>query len=579
MGERNDLFALTGDGEVAVAAGCLLKRVMAAMAAAKPLVHCLTNEVVTHVTANALLACGASPLMVVEEEECRAMAAQAEGLLVNIGTFSAERASAMLSAIDMRHAHRRPWVFDPVAVGALAPRSAWAAQLLERCAPTVVRGNASEVIALAGGNGGRGTDSTASAEEAIGAAHTLLSRGVSAVAISGATDIIVTAAGTIRVQHGHPLLTHITGAGCMLGALMAALAGLPEVTPGEAALAGTLWFTLAAEHAAGSISGPGSLNVALIDALHALAQGTVALPNPLRVTQAAVAPPRRSGACAPRPAIAMTIAGTDPTGGAGLPADVSTFRALGVFGVGVITAVVAQNTLGVSGTHPLTPDMVKAQMTSVFDDIEVDAIKIGMLGDVDLMEAVTDRLLEHGDGRPPQCDIVLDPVMVSTSGHALLAPQAVQRLWTRLIPLAGLITPNLAEAEALLGRDIAASLEGLETAALELKQRGAKQVLLKGGHLSGREATDIFVEQCGQVHRLSAPRVDTPNTHGTGCVLSSAITALRAQGYDWLDAIVLAKRFLHEALKAGQHERFTLGSGPCLIHLPLAASRILPSAP
>ena len=211
--------------------------------------------------------------------------------------------------------------------------------------------------------------------------------------------------------------------------------------------------------------------------------------------------------------------------------------------------------------------MIKAQIEAVFEDLDVDALKIGMLGQADIVMAVAECLLEQGDGHPP-CDIVLDPVMVSTSGHALLMADAECLLWERLVPLACLITPNLAEAEALLGRDIPPTPEGLEAAALELRDRGARQVLVKGGHMEGRLALDVFVNEQGDVHRLSLPRVNTPNTHGTGCVLSSAITALRAQGHDWLEAITLARRFLQEALQAGQSERFTLGHGPCLIHLP-----------
>lgn len=566
----DDEVIAVADPHAAEEARCSLKRCLQQVQQQHPLVHCLTNEVVTNVTANALLACGASPLMVVDRDECRALAALANGMLINIGTFSASRADAMRQAIEVRHASNLPWVLDPVAVGALAPRTEWVLSVVARCPPSIVRGNASEVIALAGGKGGRGTDSTVQPCHALPAARQLLAQGVKAVAISGETDLIVTADGVLAVQHGHALLTRITGAGCMLGALMAAVAGLKDVDAGEAALVATLWFTLAAERAAVSAQGPGALMAGLLDALYALAAESTILSS-LRVGRVFAAeassmiPQRR--VCDPRPPIAMTIAGTDPTGGAGLQADLSTFRALKVFGASAITAVVAQNTLGVNDVAPLAPAMIKAQIEAVFEDLDVDALKIGMLGQADIVMAVAECLLEQGDGRPP-CDIVLDPVMVSTSGHALLMADAECLLWERLVPLASLITPNLAEAEALLGRDIPPTPEGLEAAALELHDRGARQVLVKGGHMEGRLALDVFVNEQGDVHRLSLPRVNTPNTHGTGCVLSSAITALRAQGHDWLEAITLARRFLQEALQAGQSERFTLGHGPCLIHLP-----------
>lgn len=566
-----DEVITVADPHIAEEARCSLQRCLMDVQQQHPLVHCLTNEVVTNATANALLACGASPLMVVDQNECCAMAAQADGMLINIGTFSTAQSDAMWRAIVTRHAQGKPWVLDPVAVGALVPRTEWALSVMAKHPPTLVRGNASEVMALAGGQGGRGTDSVVRPSDALSAARQLLAQGVKAVAISGATDLIVTMDSVLAVQHGHVLLTRITGAGCMLGALMAAVAGLPNVSAGEAAMVSTLWFTLAAERAAAQSQGPGSLMAALLDELYALATQPTSLPS-LRVGHVYSAevptPPPQRQACAPRPAIAMTIAGTDPTGGAGLQADLSTFRALKVYGASAITAVVAQNTLGVNDVAPLSPAMVKAQMASVFEDLDVDTLKIGMLGQADIIEAVAESLLEHGDGHRPPCDVVLDPVMISTSGHALLAADAERLLWERLVPLANVITPNLAEVEALLGCEVPATPEGLQAAALELRQRGARQVLVKGGHMEGRLSLDVFVDEQGKVHHIVLPRVNTPNTHGTGCVLSSAITALRAQGHDWLEAITLARRFLQEALQAGQSERFTLGHGPCLIHLP-----------
>ncbi len=240
--------------------------------------------------------------------------------------------------------------------------------------------------------------------------------------------------------------------------------------------------------------------------------------------------------------VALSIAGSDPSGGAGVQADLKTFGALGAYGAAVITSLTAQNTRGVQSVHPVPPEVVTAQLTSVLDDLAVDTVKIGMLGDATTVDAVVAALLVR---RPTY--VVLDPVMVATSGDRLLAPGAVEAVRTRLLPLADLITPNLPEAADLLGEPVAED----EAAMLEQARRlhaWGPSVLLKGGHLGTSTSNDLLVVD-GAATWLVAPRVATRNTHGTGCALSSAVAALRPQRSDWVVAAAEAKQWLTAALQ------------------------------
>ncbi|ROZ64614.1 hydroxyethylthiazole kinase [Kocuria soli] len=246
-----------------------LSVLLADLRAGRPLVQCLTNSVVTNFTANALLALGAAPAMTDIVGEAGPFAQIADGVLINLGTPTPEQRAAMIEAATACKATGTPWILDPVAVGALPIRTALAAELLE-LGPTVVRGNASEVIALCGGAGGRGTDSTVQPEDALDAARTLVIRhGVGAVAISGETDLIVGPDGVWTVPHGHPYLTLVTGGGCALGAVIAAFAAVAQDAQ-EAAVAGSVAWEVAAELAAAEAAGPGSFAVGLLDRLHGL---------------------------------------------------------------------------------------------------------------------------------------------------------------------------------------------------------------------------------------------------------------------------------------------------------------------
>lgn len=268
--------------------------------------------------------------------------------------------------------------------------------------------------------------------------------------------------------------------------------------------------------------------------------------------------------------IALTIAGSDSSGGAGIQADLKTFSALGVYGASVLTALTAQNTRGVDEVMAVPPSFVRAQLNSVLSDLEVGAAKTGMLANAGIIVAVAE-VLEQQRGLP----LVCDPVMVATSGDVLLEPDAIDALKERLIPRARLITPNVPEAARLLGCPDAADVESMVRQAQALKTLGCDAVLLKGGHSSGETATDILVHS-GGVELLEAPRIATSNTHGTGCTLSAAIAALIAAGQPLEDAVRRAKTYVWRALEAGAGLNIGHGSGP-VDHLFAIKRQALPA--
>jgi len=229
--------------------------------------------------------------------------------------------------------------------------------------------------------------------------------------------------------------------------------------------------------------------------------------------------------------IALTIAGSDSSGGAGIQADLKAFAALGVYGASVITALTAQNTTGVRGIHAVPAEFVTAQIDAVFSDLDVGAVKIGMVAEPPVIDAIVAGLRRWSPKH-----VVLDPVMVATSGDRLLVPEAVEALRSRLVPLASVITPNLPEAAALLDEPVAESEVAVEEQGRRLLRMGCKAVLIKGGHGEGAESIDYLVTPGGAI-ALSAPRIATRNTHGTGCSLSSAIAAGLAKGEDMETAV------------------------------------------
>jgi hydroxymethylpyrimidine/phosphomethylpyrimidine kinase len=254
--------------------------------------------------------------------------------------------------------------------------------------------------------------------------------------------------------------------------------------------------------------------------------------------------------------VALTIAGSDSSGGAGIQADLKTFAALGVYGASVITALTAQNTTGVSGIHPVPPAFVTAQIDAVFSDLTVAAVKIGMAAQLASIDAIAAGLTRWSPRH-----VVLDPVMVATSGDRLLAPDAVEALRTKLVPRALLITPNLPEAAALLDEPVAQSEAEIARQGQLLLAMGCRAVLIKGGHGQGSESVDYLIDPAGTI-ALSAPRLATKNTHGTGCSLSSAIAAGLAKGEDLATAVRHAKAWISAAIAAADRLGVGRGHGP-----------------
>lgn len=252
----------------------------------------------------------------------------------------------------------------------------------------------------------------------------------------------------------------------------------------------------------------------------------------------------------------LSIAGSDSGGGAGIQADLKTFSALGCYGMTAITALTAQNTQGVRGIHGVPPEFLAAQLEAVLEDIGADAVKIGMLHAPEIVRVVAQAIrkyqLKH---------VVLDPVMVATSGDRLIAEETVSVLVRELFPLATVVTPNLDEAELLLGHKIA-GIPALDGAARELQALGAPGVLLKGGHLKGDEVVDLLLQGDRTPLRLASPRIASENVHGTGCTLSSAIAAQLALGHGLEDAVRLARAYILGAIAAGADVHTGRGHGP-----------------
>jgi hydroxymethylpyrimidine/phosphomethylpyrimidine kinase len=256
--------------------------------------------------------------------------------------------------------------------------------------------------------------------------------------------------------------------------------------------------------------------------------------------------------------IALTIAGSDSSGGAGIQADLKTFAALGVYGASVLTALTAQNTTGVTGIHFVPADFVTAQIDAVFGDLDVQAVKIGMVAQLATIDAIMAGLEKWSPKH-----VVLDPVMVATSGDRLLAADAVDALRARLIPRASLITPNLPEAAALLDEAVALSEAAIENQGKRLLAMGCRAVLIKGGHGQGTESIDYLIDAQRTI-ALAAPRIATRNTHGTGCSLSSAIAAGLAKGEEMETAVGNAKAWVSAAIAAA--DRFSVGHGHGPVH-------------
>jgi len=253
----------------------------------------------------------------------------------------------------------------------------------------------------------------------------------------------------------------------------------------------------------------------------------------------------------------LTIAGSDSGGGAGIQADLKTFSALGCFGTSVITAVTAQNTLGVRSVHGIPATIIKDQLQAVLDDIVPVAIKIGMINKAEVVDVIEKELSAYAGNVP----VILDPVMVATSGHKLIAPDTVEQLIHKLFPIVSLVTPNIDEAVILAEQPIH-NLDGMIAAGKKIIEKGANAVLVKGGHLTGPVIYDVFI--CGDEAPviLESAFIASKNLHGTGCTLSSAIAAEMAKGKTLLDAVKNAKSYIRQALQAGSEVKTGEGNGP-----------------
>ena len=254
--------------------------------------------------------------------------------------------------------------------------------------------------------------------------------------------------------------------------------------------------------------------------------------------------------------IGLTIAGSDSGGGAGIQADLKSFSALGVYGASVIPAVTAQNTQTVTAVHEIPSNIIAAQINSVFDDLNVDAVKIGMLATSEIINTVVDCLNNK------KVPIVLDPVMIAKSGDSLLQNEAIETLRSRLLPLATLLTPNLPEAAILLGTKDATTVEQIEEQGRALLAMGPKAVLMKGGHARGSDCADLLIMADGSLLELHAPRINTKNTHGTGCTLSASIAAGLAKNLTLANAMREAHSYLQGAISAANGMGVGCGHGP-----------------
>ncbi|KGE02354.1 bifunctional hydroxymethylpyrimidine kinase/phosphomethylpyrimidine kinase [Rhizobium sp. YS-1r] len=253
----------------------------------------------------------------------------------------------------------------------------------------------------------------------------------------------------------------------------------------------------------------------------------------------------------------LSIAGSDPSGGAGIQADLKTFSARGTYGMAVLTALTAQNTQGVTGVHPVPAEFVAEQIRTIFADVRVDAVKIGMIANTEIAETVADVLKPYRDSLP----IVLDPVMIAKGGSPLLASEAMDAVTYRLMPVATVVTPNLPETAALLGEPVATTRQIMADQAERLRKIGPKAVLVKGGHLESSDSPDVLADASG-IHWFEGNRVATKNTHGTGCTLSSAIAAELAKGASPAEAVAIAKAYLSGAIAAAGTLTVGTGHGP-----------------
>ena len=397
---------------------------------------------------------------------------------------------------------------------------------------TLIRGNAGELAAIAGEDWqAKGVDAGQGKTNLQEVAQRVAQRYNCTVLISGEVDIISDGQQTATVHNGTPLFPKVTASGCLLSAVCAAFLAVDEGKHFSATIEACAAYTIAGEIAAKNLTMQvGQFQIRLLDELATLTPDVIEQNAEVNMSNIAQV---------------LTIAGSDSGGGAGIQADLKTFQMQGVFGTSVITAVTAQNTLGVFDIHPIPLETIQAQLEAVKNDFQITSAKIGMLGTADIIECVADFLSHRPFGT-----LVLDPVMIAKGGAPLLQQQAVSALIKHLLPLADVITPNIPEVEALTGIKIS-NTASIQQAALDLQKQGAKNVIIKGGHSlnsQSQQCQDWILLQNGEHFVLESERFDTPHTHGTGCTFSACLTAELAKSVPLKSAVKTAKDFITAAI-------------------------------
>lgn len=492
----------------------------------QPLIHCMTNYVVANFQANGLLAIGASPVMADSKDEVQEMTGLASGLLLNIGTLNQRTVEAMLLAGKQANSMDIPVVLDPVGAGATTFRKQTTLKMLRELNITLLRCNGGELAAIAGKEWTtKGVDSGYGEGDLKNIAEEIANRYQCLVAVTGKEDILTDGNRTIAIPGGDAHMTCITGSGCLLSALCCAFLSVAENEFFEAVSEGLTFYKRVGEYAGRQADNLGGFAVEIINGITVLSMEPFS-PEAVAVT--------------------MTIAGSDSGGGAGIQADLKTFQELGVFGTSTITAITAQNTLGVYDVYPVDPQGVALQIQSILQDFNVKSIKTGMLFSAPIIREVAQTLRQY-----PEIMLVIDPVMIAKGGTSLLLDEAIEVLKRELIPLATVITPNIPEAEVLADMHIETD-QDIETAAKRILALGVEVVVIKGGHHQGRSlAEDAVFSQSEEVFKIQSPWVHTKDTHGTGCTFSAALTANLALGKDVKQSIVEAKKFIYAAISNG----------------------------
>ena len=494
--------------------------------AKRPLVLAVTNFITAGEVANVLSAAGMSPMMPSDPHEATELTAIADAVTINIGSVDSDQVALIDAVMATASALQKPVVLDPVAVSTSQARQNLVQAILKR-GVSLIRGNASEIAYLAGSKSqARGIDAGDENNPAQ-LAQLCAQKHQCIVVLSGPIDYVSDGQTTVGFATGSPMMPKVVGTGDMLSAFLSGCLTLP-VSLFEAAQFGTAYFGRAGQKA--DIGGLGAWSSNILTVLDQASteswKGVIEMKSQF-----------------PQ---ALTIAGSDSGGGAGMQADLKTMQMRHVFGASIVVAVTAQNTLGVNDAFILPKKIIDEQFEAVADDMAIKAVKSGMLADSDTVRVVAENLRKFDFG-----PYILDPVMVAKGGAHLLTDDAVATVKRELLPLASLVTPNLPEAEVLTGIKIQ-DQKAMRVAAEKLQALGAKNVLVKGGHLGAETvASDYVLLADGTDFWLSGPRFETTDTHGTGDTISACIAAELAKGSDLKTAIRIGKAYVTATIRDG----------------------------